>query len=121
MDIKAVQKQLERFADERDWNQFHSPKNLAVSICIEAAELLELFQWDSEEAMTTMPTSPLEKRRQEDELADVMIYLLRLTDKLGIDLEGAVARKLEINAEKYPVSLAKGNAIKHSRRDSGEA
>jgi len=106
--------QLRRFADERDWHQFHSPKNLAAALIVEAAELLEHFQWLSNAESDALG---VEKRREvELELADVLIYLVRLADRLGVDLLAAAERKIAINAEKYPVDRAKGSSAKYSER-----
>ena len=101
------------FADARDWDQFHSPKNLACSISIEAGELLEQFQWRSEDER---PDEMDETRRTRiaEEMADVLIYLVRLSDKMGIDLIPAATRKLARNAEKYPVDKARGSNKKYT-------
>lgn len=115
MDIEALQRKLSEFAAERDWDRFHSPKNLAMALAAEAGEVLELFQWLSEPESAAL--APAQRTAVAHELADVLIYLLRLADRLDIDLDAAVVRKMEINAEKYPVALAKGNATKYSRRD----
>jgi NTP pyrophosphatase (non-canonical NTP hydrolase) len=115
MDVPALQQQLARFSAERDWDQFHSPKNLAMALAAEAGELLEVFQWLSEAQSERL--EPATKQAAAQELADVLIYLLRLADRLDVDLETAVADKIRINAAKYPVALAKGNATKASRRD----
>jgi NTP pyrophosphatase (non-canonical NTP hydrolase) len=115
MDIDALQKKLAEFAQERDWEQFHSPKNLAMALAAEAGELLEVFQWLSEKDSAQL--DPSRRRAAEGELADVLIYLLRLADRLNIDLDVAVAVKMQINSERYPVALAKGNATKYNRRD----
>jgi NTP pyrophosphatase (non-canonical NTP hydrolase) len=115
MDIDALQKQLANFATERDWEQFHSPKNLAMALAAEAGELLEVFQWLSEEQSGQL--SGKERTAAEHEIADVFIYLLRLADGLKIDLNAAVVAKMQLNAEKYPVALARGNAVKADRRD----
>lgn len=95
---------LRDFVAERDWDQFHSPENLAKSISIEAAELLECFQWSS---------AP-DQDRVEEELADVVTYCIHLASKLGVDLDDIVMRKLEKTAEKYPVELAKGRMTKYT-------
>lgn len=112
-DIQELQTAIRRFADERDWQQFHTPKNLAASISIEAAELLEHFQWLTD----AQSAEPSEARREEisHEIADVLIYLLRLCDRLGIDPIDAARRKLEINAEKYPVDRARGSITKYTK------
>lgn len=100
------------FRDERDWRQFHSPRNLAASITIEAAELLELFQWSSDATIE----SDVESHRTdlERELADVVIYCLLLAHETGIDLDKAVASKLDENAKKYPVDKARGTRTKYT-------
>lgn len=101
------------FRDERDWKQFHSPRNLAASISIEAAELLELFQWSSDATLA----DDIEARREdlERELADVMIYAMLLAHETGVDLEAAIATKLEENAEKYPTERARGSREKYTK------
>jgi len=103
---------LRQFAAERDWDQFHSPKNLASALAVEAAELLERFQWLTEEQSRNLPPTELEKVRQE--MADVLNYLVRLADKLGVDLLAAARDKIALNAQKYPVEKARGSARKYS-------
>ncbi|HUF72250.1 MAG TPA: nucleotide pyrophosphohydrolase [Gammaproteobacteria bacterium] len=115
MDIEALQQKLREFAAERDWEQFHSPKNLAMALAAEAGELIEIFQWQSETESAN--PDPAQKTAVAHEVADVLIYLLRLADRLDIDLDVAVSDKMKINAEKYPVALSKGNATKADRRD----
>jgi len=111
MDIKNIQKQLSDFADERDWDQFHNPKNLAMALSVEASELVEIFQWlTPEQAEEIMDSS--QSDHVKEEVADVMIYLLRLADKLDIDLESMVSDKIVKNGKKYPIKLARGNAKK---------
>jgi NTP pyrophosphatase (non-canonical NTP hydrolase) len=103
---------LRRFAAARDWEQFHTPKNLAMALAVEAAELLEEFQW-----LTPAQSARLDaraRRKVADEIADVLLYLTRLADVLDIDAIGAARRKMRINARKYPVRRAKGNARKYS-------
>ncbi|MBK5424406.1 nucleotide pyrophosphohydrolase [Bacillus cereus] len=106
--MQDLQKAVIKFRDERNWGQFHNAKDLAISLNLEAAELLETFQWKSSEEAT-------ETKMQEmkEEMADVMIYLLMLSDKLNIDLEEAVYAKLLKNAEKYPVEKAFGSNKKY--------
>ncbi len=113
-DLAAVQRQLREFAAARDWEQFHSPKNLAMALASEAGELLEIFQWLTEEQSGDVNAQ--DKERAAEELADVAIYLVRISDVLGVSLPDAVAEKLQLNEERYPVELAKGDATKHSRR-----
>jgi NTP pyrophosphatase (non-canonical NTP hydrolase) len=115
MDIKALQKQLAVFAEERDWQQFHSPKNLAMALAAESGELLEIFQWLTETQSQQLDSKQL--NLVAEELADIVLYGLRLADVSGIELESAIKNKLRLNAEKYPVALAKGNATKYNRRD----
>ena len=104
--------ELRRFAKARDWDQFHSPKNLAAALSVEAGEVLEHFQWLTEAQSRKLSAK---KRAQiELELADVLLYLLRLADKLDIDLLDAANRKIRINAKKYPPDRARGNAKKYS-------
>ncbi|MBN2840127.1 MAG: nucleotide pyrophosphohydrolase [Coriobacteriia bacterium] len=105
-------RQIVEFRDERDWKQFHSPRNLAASISIEAAELLECFQWSSDETIA----DDVEKRRGEieEEIADVLIYALLLAHDTGIDPAEAVQRKLEKNDAKYPTEKAKGSRAKYT-------
>ena len=95
MDIKEIQGKLAKFAEERDWDQFHSPKNLAMALTSEVGELNELFQWLTEEQ-----SQNVDKDEIRQEIADIFIYLLRLTDKLDIDIEDAVREKIELNANK---------------------
>jgi dCTP diphosphatase len=111
--VKDVLNKIKEFRNERDWMKFHDPKNLAVSIVIEAAELLEQFQWKDKKAVE----QHVRKYRGEiaDELADVAIYLVELADNLGIDLIQAMNIKLEKNARKYPVEKAKGVATKYDK------
>jgi dCTP diphosphatase len=100
------------FNRDRDWAQYHSPKNLAMSLVIEAAELAEIFQWLTEEESARL--SAQKQVHAEEEIGDVLIYLLNLADKLGIDPVDAARKKLELNAEKYPVHKARGSADKYT-------
>jgi dCTP diphosphatase len=110
--LQNLRDALRQFAADRDWDQFHSPKNLAIALNVEAAELLEHFQWLSD---TESEAIPLEKRvKVREELADVLLYLIRLADKLDVDLALAAAEKISINAEKYPVHKARGSSKKYS-------
>jgi NTP pyrophosphatase (non-canonical NTP hydrolase) len=107
-----LQRMLREFASERDWEQFHSPKNLAAALSVEAAELLEHFQWQTEEESRSLPEA---KRAQiAEELADVFLYLLRLADKLDVDLIASGHSKLVVNAKKYPADLARGSSRKYT-------
>lgn len=105
-ELQTLTLALRQFAAERDWAQFHSPKNLAAALSVEAAELLEHFQWLTETQSQTLP--PPKREDIGHEMADVLLYLLQLADQLEIDLVSAARRKMEINAEKYPVPSARG-------------
>jgi len=110
--LKSLRDALRRFAAERDWDQFHSPKNLAMALSVEAAELMEHFQWLSEAASQNLPPEKLQQVRHE--IADVLLYLVRLADKLNVDLVVASREKLELNAQKYPVEKSRGSSKKYS-------
>ena len=101
MNIIDFQKQLLDFADERDWDQFHNPKNLAMALSVEASELVEIFQWLTPEQAKVIMMSG-ESEHVKEEMADIMIYLIRMADKLDIDLEKAVADKIVKNGKKHP-------------------
>ncbi len=118
MNLAGIQKLLRRFAEEREWDQFHSPKNLSMGLAAEAAELLEIFQWLTEEQSIAIAKNEKEMDHVREEVADVFIYLARLSDKLGIDIEAEVKKKMKLNEKKYPVELSKGNATKYNRRDT---
>lgn len=110
--IEPLQAALREFAKARDWEQFHSPKNLATALAVEAAELLEPFQWLTEEQSRQLSSA---KRDQiSEELADVLLYTLQLADKLGIDPIDVAWKKLKRNNEKYPEELARGRSTKYT-------
>lgn len=111
-DINSLTEKINQFAKDRDWDQFHSPKNLSMALVAEAGELVEQFQWLTEEESKNL--SPEKKERVNDEIADVLIYTLRLCSKLGIDPLQSVNDKVQKNERKYPIALAKGNARKYS-------
>lgn len=102
--LQDLAMELRRFAGERDWDVYHTPKNLASALIVEAAELLEHFQWLSQEESRNL--SPATKAEVAHEIADVLIYLTRLADQLGIDMLAAAAEKMVLNAQKYPASSA---------------
>jgi len=111
--LNDLSHKLAEFASERDWDQFHNPKNLAMALAAEVGELLEHFQWLTLEQADRLP---LEARDEVAlEAADVLLFLLRLCDKLGINLAAATERKLEINARRYPVERARGRATKYDK------
>jgi NTP pyrophosphatase (non-canonical NTP hydrolase) len=103
---------LRQFAADRDWDKFHSPKNLAIALSVEAAELLEHFQWLSDTESADLPA--VTRIRVREELADVLLYLVRLADKLDVDLANAAVDKIQINAAKYPVEKARGTNKKYT-------
>jgi dCTP diphosphatase len=107
-----LRRRLAEFAAERDWERFHSPKNLAMALAAEAGELLEHFQWLTEEQSAAL--APEQREAVALELADIQLYLVRLADRLGIDLIEAAHRKIGINAGKYPVEKARGLARKYT-------
>ena len=110
--LQNLRARIRQFADERDWDQFHSPKNLAMALIVEAAELVEHFQWLTEEQSCSLSA---EKQSEiEMELADILIYLVRIADKLDIDLEQAAFKKLQSNAEKYPAEKVRGLSKKYN-------
>lgn len=111
-ELNTLRDALRKFAAERDWDQFHSPKNLASALSVEAAELLECFQWLSEEQSRNLNPEQLAAVR--DELADVLVYLVRLADKLDVNLLDAVREKMVKNALKYPADKARGSIKKYS-------
>jgi NTP pyrophosphatase (non-canonical NTP hydrolase) len=113
--IKQLAEHLRQFAAERDWEQFHSPKNLAMALSVEVAEIAEHFQWLTEQQSRDLDGA--KKGEVEQELADALIYLVRLADQLGIDLLEAAERKLAVNEAKYPAERVRGSARKYSEYD----
>jgi dCTP diphosphatase len=111
--LDTLRIKLARFTDERDWDQFHNPKNLAMALVAEAGELVEHFQWLSLEQAAHL--SPEAKTEVAMEIADVLLFLLRLADKLDIDPVAAAEMKMTLNAEKYPVAKSKGIATKYNK------
>jgi NTP pyrophosphatase (non-canonical NTP hydrolase) len=111
-ELEDLRERLRTFAAERDWDQFHSPKNLAMALSAEAGELLEIFQWLTEEQSRNL--EPKARAEASEEIADVLLYLVRLGDQLGIDPVAAARRKLVENAQKYPADKARGNARKYT-------
>lgn len=105
-------KRIRIFADERDWEQFHSPKNLSMALVVEASEILEIFQWLSEEESRNLDPKTL--ARVKEEIGDVQIYIARLADQIGISPLEAAYEKLEKNQKKYPINKAKGSAKKYT-------
>lgn len=111
-ELDDLKLRLRKFAADRDWDQFHSPKNLSMALIAEAAELVEHFQWLTEEQSASL--SPAKLKEVEEELADILIYLVRSADKLGINLIEAAQQKIEKNDHKYPADKVKGNSKKYT-------
>ncbi len=112
--IEQLRAAVSAFAAERDWDQFHSPKNLAMALSVEAAELLEHFQWLSEAASQKL--SAEQRAEVAAEMADVLIYLVRLADRLDVDLLQAAQAKIAVNARKYPADQVRGSSRKYRQR-----
>lgn len=115
VDVERLAAALHRFADDRDWHQFHSPKNLLMALTGEMGELCEIFQWMSEADSAIAAKEPLTAQAVEDELADVLMYLVRLSSVLGVDLNKAVTSKLALNGLKYPAEKARSNSKKYDQ------
>ena len=111
-DLDTLKHQLRKFADQRDWNQFHSPKNLCMALGVEVSELTEHFQWLTQEQSRNLPPHKLDEVATE--LADTLLYLVRLADKLEIDLMAAALAKIKLNEQKYPVEKSRGNSKKYT-------
>jgi dCTP diphosphatase len=118
-ELNQIQVQLREFAKERDWDQFHSPKNLSMALIVEAAELVEHFQWLTEEQSKSLDQKQLDK--VQEELADIQIYLIRIADKLNVDLMGAVSKKIDANARKYPSEKVRGSSKKYTEYESDDS
>jgi dCTP diphosphatase len=111
-DLDRLRDELRAFSAERDWEQFHSPKNLAMALSSEAGELLEVFRWLTEAQSRSL--EPRAHAAASEEIADILLFLVRLADQLGIDPIAAAQRKLAANAEKYPVEKSRGNSKKYN-------
>ncbi len=112
-EVKEITKKIVQFRDERDWMQFHDPKNMAVSIILESSELLEHFQWKTKEEVERYVTQ--NKAEIKDEIADIALYIFELAENLGVDLISAMEEKLKKNGMKYPVEKAKGKHTKYNK------
>jgi NTP pyrophosphatase (non-canonical NTP hydrolase) len=111
-DFDRIKKKVRQFVVERDWDQFHSPKNLSMALIVEAAEMVEHFQWLTEEQSSNL--SPEKLAEVEQELADIQVYLISLAEKLKLDLIAAVEKKLVLNAQKYPADQVRGSSKKYT-------
>ena len=114
MDIEDLQKKVIEFRDARDWEQYHNPKDLAISLMLEAAELLEIFQWKDKAEVEAIKSDPENRRRVKEELGDVLIYALNMCHAFGFDPAKVVLQKLAVNENKYPVEKSKGSAKKYT-------
>jgi dCTP diphosphatase len=112
--IETLTQEIREFVKERDWDQFHSIKNLAMALSVESSELVELFQWMPESESNDVKNNPIVLPKLQDEIADVFVYLLRIADKAEIDIERAVRGKMKKNAEKYPADKVRGSSKKYT-------
>tara|TARA_B100000767_G_C19306644_1_gene345808 strand:+ start:103 stop:453 length:351 start_codon:yes stop_codon:yes gene_type:complete len=115
--VEKIKFKLREFTKERDWDQFHSPKNLSMALSSEVGELLDLLQWKSEKNSEVDKLSEKELEHIKEELADIFLYLIRIADKLDVNLIEVAEKKIIKNAIKYPVEISKGNSKKYNRRD----
>lgn len=111
-DLESLKQYLRKYAKDRDWQQFHSPKNLAMALSVEAAELVEIFQWLTQEQAANL--NPKQQAAAADEIADILLYLVRIADQLNIDIAHAVTQKTQKNEKKYPADLVRGSAKKYT-------
>ena len=102
MNMKEIKNKLRQFSQDREWDEFHNPKNLSMALSVEASELVEIFQWLTIEESKSLNDKQIQASKEE--LADILIYLIRIADKLDVDLEKAVEEKINLNAKKYPIN-----------------
>jgi len=114
LEIGKVQEMLAEFAKAREWEQFHTPKNISMALSVEASELVEIFQWLTAEQSSRINEDEKRFEDVKDEIADIMLYLIRMTDLLGIDVQDALMQKMAKNKKKYPVDKSKGHAKKYT-------
>lgn len=114
MNVELIQQKLREFANERDWEQFHTPKNLAIALSVETSELLEIFQWMTDQQAVNIKNDLKAMERVSHEVADVMLYLLRLADVLSLDLNKIIENKIKVNEMKYPIEKSRGTAKKYT-------
>ena len=115
MEMQELQAKVIRFRDERDWAQYHNPKDLAISLCLEASELLEIFQWKSSEQVEKVKSDPEMRNRVKEELGDIFIYALTIAHEFGLDPTQIVFDKIETNEKKYPAEKVKGKSKKYTQ------
>jgi NTP pyrophosphatase (non-canonical NTP hydrolase) len=121
MDTKELLKKVIEFREKREWAQYHNPKDLAISLSLEAAELLEVFQWKDAEEVEAVKNDSGSRDKVGEELGDILIYALNMCDAFALDPTDVILSKLKINEEKYPVEKAKGSAEKYTRYQKGGA
>lgn len=114
IDMKKLQGEIDKFVTDRDWDQFHSVKNLSMALSVECSELVEIFQWMKEEKSNAVASDPETIGKVKDEVADIFFYLMRVVEKTGIDLEEAVLEKIKKNEAKYPVEKSRGISKKYT-------
>ena len=114
INVEKINKEVSKFIEERDWDQFHSIKNLSMALSVESSELVEIFQWLKESESNEVFSNQKLKAKVEEEISDIFIYLMRIAVKSGVNIEEAVLRKIHKNAKKYPVEKAKGSAKKYN-------
>ena len=107
MDLKKINQKIKSFVKARDWDQFHSPKNLSMALSVEASELVEIFQWLKESDL-----KQVDKKKVADEIADIFFYLIRISQKMNIDIEKSFYKKMIKNVKKYPIKLSRGKFTK---------
>jgi NTP pyrophosphatase (non-canonical NTP hydrolase) len=115
MELKELQKKVIEFRDARDWAQYHNPKDLAISLSLEASELLEIFQWKDPQEVEAFKSDLEDSKRVKEELGDILIYALSMCHAFGFDPSEVILEKLKINEKKYPVEKAKGSAKKYTQ------
>lgn len=114
IDVEKLNSVVSDFIEQRDWDQFHSIKNLSMALSVETSELVEIFQWLTEEDSNKVKDDSKLKAKVEEEISDIFIYLMRIAIKSGVDIESSVLTKIQRNSEKYPVEKARGNAKKYN-------
>lgn len=114
INIEKINAEVTKFISDRDWDQFHSIKNLSMALSVETSELVEIFQWLKESDSNEVSSNPKLKTKVEEEIADIFIYLMRIAIKSGVDIEESVLKKIRKNSEKYPVEKAKGSSQKYT-------
>ncbi len=114
IDLPKIQEEINKFVTDRDWDQFHTVKNLSMALSVECSELVEIFQWMKEDQTNNVKNNPETMIKVQDEVADIFFYLMRIVDKTGINLEDAVLAKIKKNADKYPVEKSRGISKKYN-------